>query len=270
MTEDAGRLTAAGAYAVVNGLPLYYEMHGQGRPLILLPGGILTIGLTFGPIIGPLSKDYQVIGVEPQGHGHTADIDREMSMDQLADDVAALLRHLKIDRADVCGFSLGGMIALDLAIRHPAMVGNLILVSTPYDGDGFYPETRPDQVGSSGSNRLPTEAEREVWEAEYRRVAPDPDHYLAFQDRVGALVGGYEGWSADQLRSISARTLILAGDTDFLRLEHAIEEFLLIPDAQLAVLPDCVHMDISRRPDQVLAIVGPFLRRTHECIPNSR
>jgi pimeloyl-ACP methyl ester carboxylesterase len=259
MTRDAGMPTAAGAHAVVNGLPLYYEIHGQGRPLVLLPGGILTIGLTFGPIIGPLAKDHQVIGVEPQGHGHTPDIDREMSVDQLADDVAALLRLLEIDRADICGFSLGGMIALDLAIRHPAVVGNLVLVSVPYRGDGFYPETRPDQVDSSGSMRLPTEAERDAWEAEYRRVAPDPDHYLALQERVGALVGAFDGWSAGQMRSIGARTLILAGDTDFVRLEHAIEMFQLIPDAQLAVLPDCLHMDMTRRPDQVLAIVGPFL-----------
>ncbi|HLX48003.1 MAG TPA: alpha/beta hydrolase [Streptosporangiaceae bacterium] len=248
-----------GRHAVVNGLPLYYEIHGQGRPLVLLPGGVLTIGLTFGPIIGPLATDHLVIGVEPQGHGHTPDIGRPMSVAQFADDVAALLRHLGIGRADVAGFSLGGMIALDLAIRHPAMVGNLVLISAPYRGDGFHPETRPEQVASSGSVRLPTEAEREVWEAEYRRVAPDPGHWLALQDRVGALVGAFDGWPAGDMRSLAARTLILAGDTDFVRLEHAIEMFQLIPAAQLAVLPDCRHMDMTRRPDQVLAIVGPFL-----------
>jgi pimeloyl-ACP methyl ester carboxylesterase len=258
MTRDAEVPTTAG-HAVVNGLPLYYEIHGQGRPLVLLPGGILTVGLTFGPVIGQLAKDHQVIGVEPQGHGHTPDIDREMSMDQLADDVAALLSHLRIDRADICGFSLGGMIALDLAIRHPELVGNLVLISAPSRADGFHPETRPEQVGSSGSTRLPTEAERDVWEAEYRRVAPDPDHWAALQDRVGGLVGTFDGWPASELRSIGARTLVLAGDTDFVRLEHAIEMFRLIPDAQLAVLPDCLHMDMTRRPDQVLAIVGPFL-----------
>jgi pimeloyl-ACP methyl ester carboxylesterase len=251
--------TVAGAHAVVNGLPLYYEIHGQGRPLVLLPGGILTTGLTFGPVIGPLAAGHQVIGVEPQGHGHTPDIDREMSMDQLADDVAALLRHLGIDQADVAGFSLGGMIALDLAIRHPAVVGNLVLISVPYRADGFHPETRPEQVATSGSARLPTEAERDVWEAEYRRVAPDPDHWLALQERVGPLVNDFEGWSAGDMRSIGARTLILAGDTDFVRLEHAIEMFQLIPGAQLAVLPGCLHMDMTRRPEQVLAIVGPFL-----------
>jgi pimeloyl-ACP methyl ester carboxylesterase len=250
---------ATGAHAVVNGLPLYYEIHGQGRPLVLLPGGILTVGLTFGPVIGSLAGSRQVIGVEPQGHGHTPDIDREMSVDQFADDVAALLRHLGIDRADVCGFSLGGMIALDLAIRHPAVVGNLVVVSAPSHRDGFYPGTRPEQVPTSGSTRLPTEAERDAWEAEYRRVAPDPGHFPALQDRVGALVAAFDGWPAAQVRTIAARTLILVGDTDFVRLEHAIEMFTLIPDAHLAVLPDCVHMDMTRRPDQVLAIIGPFL-----------
>jgi pimeloyl-ACP methyl ester carboxylesterase len=253
------RMTGDGAHVVVNGLPLYYEIHGQGRPLVLLPGGILTIGLTFGPVIGALAKDYQVIGVEPQGHGHTPDIGRPMSMDQLADDVAALLGHLGIARADVAGFSLGGMIALDLAIRHPDVVGNLVLISAPCRADGFHPETRPEQVASSGSARLPTEAERDVWEAEYRRVAPDPDHWQVLQERVGPLVSNFEGWSAGDLRTLGARTLILAGDTDFVRLEHAIEMFQLIPDAQLAVLPGCLHTDMTRRPDQVLAIVGPFL-----------
>jgi pimeloyl-ACP methyl ester carboxylesterase len=253
-------MTGNGAHVMVNGLPLYYEIHGQGQPLVLLPGGILTVGLTFGPVIGPLAQDHQVICVEPQGHGHTPDIDRKLSMDQLADDVAALLRHLGIGRASVMGFSLGGMIALDLAIRYPAMVGNLVLISAPYRSDGFHPETRPEQVATSGSARLPTEAERDVWEAEYRRVAPDPDHFLALQDRVGPLVNDFEGWPAGDMRSLRARTLILAGDTDFIRLEHAIEMFQLIPDAQLAVLPNCLHMDMTRRPDQLLAIVGPFLR----------
>lgn len=257
MTMDAGAPTT-GAHAVVNGLPLYYEIHGQGQPLVLLPGGVLTLGLTFGQIIGPLARNHQVIGIEPQGHGHTPDIDRQMSVDQFADDAAALLRHLGIDRADVAGFSLGGMIALDLAIRYPALVGNLVLISTVYRGDGFHPETRPEQV-ASGSIRLPTEADRDAWEAEYRRVAPDPDHFLAFQDRVARLVGAFDGWPASDLRSIGARTLILAGDTDFVRLEHAIEMFQLIPDAQLAVLPDCLHVDMTRRPGQVLAMVGPFL-----------
>jgi pimeloyl-ACP methyl ester carboxylesterase len=258
MTTDARTPTPAGAHAVVNGLPLYYEIHGQGRPLVLLPGGVLTIGLTFGPVIGPLAASHRVICVEPQGHGHTPDIDREMSVGQFADDVAALLRHLGIGRADFAGFSLGGMIALDLAIRHPAMAGNLVLISTPYRGDGYHPETRPENV-ASGSARLPTEAERDAWEADYRRVAPDPGHFPALQERVAAMVGAFEGWPDGALRSIGSRTLIMAGDTDFVRLEHAVEMFQLIPRAQLAVLPGCRHTEMTRRPEQLLAMAGPFL-----------
>jgi len=263
MTGDARMPTPTpgGAHAYVNGLPLYYEIHGTGRPLVLLPGGVLTIDLTFGPMISSLAKSRQVIGVEPQGHGHTPDIQREMTVDNMADDVAALLRALDIDRADLFGFSLGGMIALALAIRHPEMVGRLVLASAPYRGDGFHQETRPEQV-DSGSKRLPTQAEREVWEAEYRRVAPDPDHWLAFQARVAAMVAAFDGWSADQMRSIRVRTLVLAGDTDFVRLSHAIEMFELIQVTQLAVLPNCLHMDMTRRPDQVLAMVLPFLDAT--------
>jgi pimeloyl-ACP methyl ester carboxylesterase len=263
MTADAGAPvpTQGGAHASVNGLPLYYEIHGTGRPLVLLPGGLLTINLTFGPMISSLAKSHRVIGVEPQGHGHTPDIERQMTVDNMADDVAALLRGLDIDRADVFGFSLGGMIALALTIRHPEVVGRLVLASTPYRGDGFHQETRPEHV-DSGSKRLPTEAEREVWEAKYRRVAPDPDHWLAFQARVTAMVAAFDGWSADQMRSIRARTLVVAGDTDFVRLPHAVEMVELIQVAQLAVLPNCLHLDVTRRPDQVLAMVIPFLDAT--------
>lgn len=263
MTADARTPVPApgGAHARVNGLPLYYEIHGTGRPLVLLPGGLLTIDLTFGPMISSLAKSHRVIGVEPQGHGHTPDIERQMTVDNMADDVAALLRSLDIDQADLFGFSLGGMIALSLAIRHPEMVGRLVLASAPYRGDGFHHETRPEQI-NSGSKRLPTEAEREAWEAEYRRVAPDPDHWLAFAARVTEMVAAFDGWSADQMRSISARTLVLTGDTDFVRLPHAIEMFELIQAAELAVLPNCLHTDVPRRPDQVLAMVIPFLDAT--------
>jgi pimeloyl-ACP methyl ester carboxylesterase len=257
MNADAD--APGGAYAPVNGIDLYYETHGTGRPLVLLPGGLLTIDLTFGSMIGSLAEGRRVIGVEPQGHGHTPDIERQMTVDTLADDVAALLRHLDIDRADLFGFSLGGMIALSVAIRYPEMVGRLVLASAPYRGDGFHQETRPEQV-NSGSRRLPRKADRDAWEAEYRRVAPDPGQWLAVQEKVPAMVAAFDGWSADQLRSIRARTLILAGDTDFVRLPHAIEMFELIQDAQLAVLPNCLHTDVPRRPDQVLAMVVPFLQ----------
>jgi pimeloyl-ACP methyl ester carboxylesterase len=260
MTGNAATEASApsGAYASVNGLPLYYELHGDGRPLVLLHGGMLTIDLTFGPMLGLLARNHQVIGVELQGHGHTADIDREMTMDNLADDVVALLRYLDVDRADLFGFSLGGIVGLDVAIRYPDLADRLVLASAPYRGDGFYPETRPGGAGDV-SRRLPTAQDRHLWEEEYRRVAPDPDHYAALENRAGAMVGAFEGWSADQLRSLRARTLVMIGDTDFVRLEHAIAMAELIPDAELAVLPGCTHMDMTRRPDQVLAMVIPFL-----------
>src|SRR6266704_2000935 len=130
-----------GAYASVNGLEMYYEIHGTGRPLVVLPGGLMTIGM-MGQILPPLASSRQVIAVELQAHGHTADIDRALTYEQMADDTAALIKHLGLERADVFGFSVGGGVALQTAIRHPEVVRKLVVVSASYNSDGEYPEIR--------------------------------------------------------------------------------------------------------------------------------
>jgi pimeloyl-ACP methyl ester carboxylesterase len=240
-------------YALVNGLQLYYEVHGSGRPLVLLHGGLLTVELNFGAMIPTLAKSHKVIAVEMQGHGHTADIDREMTLDNFADDIVTLLGQLGIDEADFFGYSLGGSVSLALLTRYPNLVGKLVLASTP---------TRPDDLASDGAlapERMPTAADGQKWEEEYRRVAPDPDRFGDLIRRAGAMVGAIEGWSSEELRAIRAPTLILIGDQDFISIEHAARMLELIPNAQLAVLPGATHIGMTRRPDQVLAMLVPFL-----------
>jgi pimeloyl-ACP methyl ester carboxylesterase len=236
---------------------MYYESHGEGRPLVLLHGGVHTLDLSFGAMIPTLAAHRRVIGVEMQGHGHTADIDREMTVPAFAADVVGVLDVLGVERADLFGFSLGGSTALEIAVRHPERVDRLILASVRFELDGYVAEIR-DPALHAGSERMPTEADfREMGEA-YVAVAPDPERFGDLPARCGA-ASNYEGWSRDELRGLAAPTLVIVGDTDFVRLEHAAEMQRLIPDADLAVLPHCVHTDVVRRPELVLPMVESFL-----------
>jgi pimeloyl-ACP methyl ester carboxylesterase len=243
-------------YAQVNGLNMYYEVHGTGRPLVVLPGGLLTIDLSFGAFLPGLARDRQVIAVELQGHGRTADIDREFTLEHLADDIAGLLDHLGIDRADLFGFSLGGLVAFQLALRHSARVDHLVLAAVHFRADGYHDEIRESRPGST---RMPTEDDfREMREA-YIKIAPDPGHFEEFAAKASAAVGSFEGWPDDALRSITQPTLLVFGDTDFVRLDHAVEMQGLIPGSQLAVLPATTHMAVMQRADLLLPIVESFL-----------
>ncbi|MFG3280413.1 alpha/beta fold hydrolase [Streptomyces sp. NPDC048111] len=246
-----------GRYAQVNGLTMYYESHGEGRPLVLLHGGVLTIELSFGALLPALAATHRVIAVELQGHGHTADTDREMTVPNLAEDVVALLDTLGIERADLFGFSLGGMTALEMAVRHPERVGRVVLASVPFRQDGYLAEIR-DPALHAGSRRLPSQADFQAMADAYTAVAPDPGHFRAFLAKCTA-AAGYEGWSEDELRGLSAPALLIAGDTDFVSVEHMATMHRLVPDARLAILPDCLHMDVLRRTELVLPMVESFL-----------
>ena len=169
-------------YAPVNGLQLYYEIHGLGRPLVLLHGGLLTIDLSFGPLLEPLAAGRQVIAVELQGHGHTADTGRPMTIEALAGDVVALLDHLGIAEADLFGFSLGGLFAYAVALSAPARVGKLIVASA----DAHRPPGR--ESAPLGDDRLPTPADFQAWRDAYDAVAPDPAHFDEFAARTSAMM----------------------------------------------------------------------------------
>ena len=248
-------------YAAVNGLKMYYEVHGDGTagqpPLVLLPGGVLTIELSFGAVLPALAAGRRVIVTELQGHGRTADIDRDMSMTAFAGDVAGLLGHLGVLHADVFGFSLGGGVALQLALDYPELVGRLIVASVGYSSGGTHPEIT-DPARWATSTRMPTAEDfRQMHEA-YARVAPDPGHFDAFRARTGQAAGSMS-WTPAELGRIGAPTLLIVGDHDFIKLEHAVEMAGLIPGAQLAVLPGATHMGVLRRPDLMIPLIQGFL-----------
>jgi pimeloyl-ACP methyl ester carboxylesterase len=249
-------------YAPVNGLRMYYEVHGQGatgRPLVLLHGGLLTIELSFGNLLPELAAGRQVIATELQGHGRTADIERDLEPGLLAGDVAALLDHLGVGQADVLGFSLGGTVAVQLALDHPDRVGRLIPVSVSFASDGNHQEIS-DPARHATSTRMPTEEDFRQMREAYMRVAPDPGHFDVFWAKVGQAANGFKGWTPGELGSITAPTLLVFGDHDFVRLEHAVQVHGLIPGAQLAVLPGATHVGVLRRADLVVPLVNGFLR----------
>jgi pimeloyl-ACP methyl ester carboxylesterase len=239
-------------YAAVNGLQLYYEVHGIGRPLVLLHGGLMTIDLNFGPLLAPLAASRQVIAVELQGHGHTADTDRPMTIDALADDVGALLDHLGIAEADVFGFSLGGLVAAAIARRAPARVGRLIVASA----DPHRPPGR--ESVPLDDDRMPTADDFQAMRDAYDAVAPDPTHFEAFAARTTAMVHEFPGWT-DELRALRTPTLLIFGDRDFSPLADVLELFELLPDAQLCVLPGTTHVGVSRRHQELLVLLTAFL-----------
>jgi len=236
-------------YADVNGIHLYYEQHGDGPPLVLLHGGVLTVELSFGVVIPTLAEHHRVIAVELQGHGRTADTDRPMTFEHFAADVVALLDHLGIERADVFGFSLGGLTAYELLVHHPGRVRRAVVASADH---------RNDRLGETDAERLPTEADFAAMRVAYTAVAPDPDHFDAFTERLGALVHGFDGWTDDDLRGIAVPVLVLIGDTDFILVPNAAEAVELLPQGQLAVLPGTTHMHMTRS-ELVAPIVESFL-----------
>lgn len=239
-------------YALVNGQQLYYEVHGSGRPLVLLHGGLMTIDLNFGPMLGPLAVGRQVIAVELQGHGHTADTDRPMTIDALASDVIGLLDRLGVAEADVLGFSLGGLVAYAIAFRAPARVGKLIVASA----DANRPPGR--ESAPLDDERMPTLADFQAMRAAYDSVAPDPAHFDEFAAKMTKMVHEHPA-RTDELRSLEVPILLIFGDRDFSPLADVLELFGLLPTAQLAVLPGTTHMSVARRSGEVLALITPFL-----------
>src|SRR4051812_10165299 len=243
----------------IDGVPIWYEEHGQpdGPPLIALHGGILTFERSFADVLPWLTPGRRVIGVELQGHGHTPDTGRPMSLDRFGDDVAELIdRVLDGGPVDVWGYSLGALTATSLALRHPAAVRRLVLAASNIRPDGYHPEiTAPEQ----DDPRLPTEEEFVSWRAAYDAVAPDPADFLPFLERLQPVVHDFAGWTAEEIRSIAAPTFLVIGDRDFVRLDHAEEMLDLFPDCRLAVLPGTRHTEVMQRGDQLRSMVLPFL-----------
>jgi len=241
-----------------DGLGVYYEIHGGplgGRtPMVLLPGGLMPIEIAFGSDLLPrFAKHRPVIAIEPQGHGHTADRPTPPRMEQMADDVRAVLDHLGVGKAHLLGHSLGGMILTGLAIRRPDRVASLVPVSAPYTFDGMQPELvvlqrDPTHVPSAQlAPLLPTEADFASWRAVFERVNPQPKSFDRVVEKLNAMLGAWPGWRPQDVKTIKAPTLVALGDNDFMRVDFAAQMARLVPQAQLAVLPGATHMDICRK-----------------------
>ena len=265
---DAGiakRKSPRTGYAPVNGLEMYYQIHGSGEPLVLLHGAFGAIDL-WGPILTALAENHQVIAVEQQGHGRTADIDRPFSYEQMSDDVAALMDYLTIEQADIVGYSMGADTALQVAVRHPELVRKLVPISGKYRYDGEYPE-----LLAGVAQMTPDIFVGSPYEGAYQRSAPNPEDFPLLVEKLKAFFGKAYAWPEEDMRSIAAPTLLIIGDSDTVRPEHAVALFRLLgggvagdltglPSSQLAILPGTTHGTIVfERTEQLLAMIEAFL-----------
>ncbi|HLL68411.1 MAG TPA: alpha/beta fold hydrolase [Micromonosporaceae bacterium] len=259
-TDRITDATGTGRYAEVNGINLYVATHGTGRPLILLHGG-LGSGEMFGPVLDALAERHLVIAVDLQGHGRTADIERPLDVRLMADDVAALIDHLGLDRPDVVGYSLGGGVALHTAARYPDKVGRLVVVSTNIRSDAIYPEMREQQrrVNAAAAVFLRDTPMYQL----YQRVAPRPEDFPRLLDKIGAAMSPDFDFTAE-VSGLQVPTLIVAADADMAPPSHYVEIFSLLDGGlrdggwmgegrpkgghALAILPGLTHYDICISP----------------------
>jgi pimeloyl-ACP methyl ester carboxylesterase len=257
-------------YAPVNGLKMYYEVHGSGDPVVLLHGSFMTISNNWTGWIGELSRTRKVVAVEMQGHGRTADINRDFSYANLADDIAALLDYLTIPNADLIGYSMGGGVALQCAIRHPGKVRTVVSISAVFRHDGWVKEALDafPQLTSDTLKGSPIEAE-------YRRLSPTPHDFPRFVKRVIAMDLKPYDFGADKLKATRAPMFFIHGDADGVRLEHISEMFRLKGGeifgdmrprsaSRLAILPDTTHVTLLERRPVIVPMVNDFLTQPHK------
>ncbi len=252
-------------YAPVNGLKMYYEVHGSGEPVVLLHGAFMTITNNWADWIGELAKTRKVIAVEMQGHGRTADIDRDITSENLADDVAALLDHLKIPKADLIGYSMGGGVAMQCAIRHPDKVRKVVVISSMFRRDGMVKEA------IDAIPKLTADAFKDTpIEAEYKKLSPTPDDFPKFVKRMIATASKGHDMGADKLKATTAPMFFIHGDADGVRLEHVAEMFRLKGGevhgdmkprsaSRLAILPNTTHVTLMQRMPVIVPMVNDFL-----------
>lgn len=249
---------AGGQYATVDGLRIYYELHGKPSatlpPLLLLHGGSETIDTSFSKILPALASGRLVIAIEQQGHGHTADLDRPFSYERFADDTAGVLKHAGLSQVDCFGWSDGGKIGLMLAMRHPELVRKLMVSGSNFRQDGLHPSAI-EYVKASKS----TDADWAETRKAYEKVAPDPKHWDVFAIKWRDFYMSAPDWSTSQLASIRAHVLVMIGDSEGVLLEHAEEMRRAIPNARLAVLPGTGHFTVVQRPEWVVSILEDFL-----------
>jgi pimeloyl-ACP methyl ester carboxylesterase len=251
-------------YASVNDLEMYYEIYGTGQPLVMLHGGYGSIP-SLGELLPRLAETRQIIAVELQGHGRTADVDRPLTYEQMADDVAGLMSEIGVEQADVFGVSMGGAVALQVAIRHPEVVHKLIVVSAAYTSEGF----QPGMLDVIPMITAEVFAGSQV-EVDYMRLAPHPENFPILVEKVGELTTRPLNWLAEDIQGIESPTFLIFGDADAVTLEHAVEMFRLLggggngdmnglPNVQLAILPGTTHLGVLNRVDSLDTMINEFL-----------
>jgi pimeloyl-ACP methyl ester carboxylesterase len=248
----------------VNGMQMYYEVTGEGDPLVVLHGAWMNIP-AMGDIIPQLAKTHRVYAIEMQGHGRTNDIDRPVTYPALADDIDAFMEAVGLPQADVFGYSMGAAVALQLGIRHPDRVDQLVLASVSYDLEGLQPEFEamlPQMTPEMFANT--------PMEAAYREMSPNPEGFRAFAERMIALEHEPMAWEED-VRNLRAPALLIVGDADVVTLEHAVAMFRLLgggamgdmgrplPASRLAVLPATSHTAVIGQTDLLMGVIEPFL-----------
>jgi pimeloyl-ACP methyl ester carboxylesterase len=253
-------------YVPVNGLQIYYEIHGSGQPLVLLHGNLSTIGTSFGKVLPQLASTRKIIAIEQQGHGHTADIDRPFSLAQWAEDTTALLRHLGIEQADFFGYSSGGAVAVEIALRSPALVHKFIWAGgTSYRRDGLYPE-----LAAASESMKPDDLDGSPFHQAYLSVAPHPEHWHRLVTKIGEFDRTIKDRSREELASLQTPALLIIGDSDIVRPEHTVEMFRLLgggvvgdlvglPRSWLAVLPGTTHVTLVDRAEWLISMITEFL-----------
>lgn len=261
----AGKIRPADSgYADVNGLKMYYEVYGEGKPLVLLHGAFMNIPMNWGHIIPLLAGERKVIVAEMQGHGRTRDIPRALSYEGMADDVSGLLRHLKIDSADILGYSMGGGVAFQVAVRHPEQVRRLVVLSGTYAHDGWW----PDAEASFGTFTADIFKGTPI-QTEYERFGNDPARFPEFVKKVISIDLKPYDWS-DDVKKIRQPMFIALGDADGVRYEHALELFRAkgggkmgdmhgLPKSRLAVIPGTTHVGMMLRASWLVPMITDFL-----------
>ncbi|HET9135676.1 MAG TPA: alpha/beta hydrolase [Candidatus Kapabacteria bacterium] len=268
MTEET---KPKSGYVDVNGLKLYYEIHGEGKPLVLIHGGLMAIE-GFGPVLPMLAKGHQVIAVDLQAHGRTADIDRPFSIQAMSDDIVGLLKHLNIPKADIMGYSLGGGVALQVAIRHPEVVNKLVLVSTPIRRNAFYADilTQQGYVSAGMADQL----KQTPLYTLYASLAPRVEDFPKLLDKIGEYMKKDFDYSKE-VAAITIPTLVVCADADIFPPAHAVEVFGLLgggkrdggwdgsgrPSCSLAIIPGLTHYNIGADPKLAETVI-PFLDKT--------
>jgi pimeloyl-ACP methyl ester carboxylesterase len=258
-TKQAKKISG---YAPINGIKMYYEIHGEGAPLVLIHGGGSTIQTSFGKILPLFAQYYKVIAVELQAHGHTGDRDSPESFEQDAEDVSALLQFLKIDKAHILGFSNGGNTAMQIAIRHPAVVNRLVPVSSFYKREGMITGFWDGMQNASLDNMPP------LLKTYYLQINDDENGLLNMFNKDKDRMLHFTDWSDDALRSINAETLLINADHDVVTNEHAVRMSQLIPKAHLMILPGthgsfigevCAVEERSKTPEAAVSMIKEFL-----------